>query len=149
MRSFLRSEEGVSVVEFAVVLPVMIFMLLGLIELGRYGYYAILAANAARAGVQYGAYSTGNMVDTAGITNAAKVDGENLSSWTVTTKQLCSVNGASPAACATSNGSSPPTNTIYYVEVQVSGTYNPLISYPGIPKNVPISGSATMRVAYQ
>lgn len=144
-----RSERGVSLVEFAIVLPVMILMFVGLIEVGRYAYYAILAANAARAGVQYGAQNTGTAIDTTGITNAALADGENLSSWTVTTKHLCSVSGGALAPCGALNGSSPPSNTIYYVQVQVSGTYNPLLNYPGIPKNVPISGSALMRVIYQ
>jgi hypothetical protein len=40
-------------------------------------------------------------------------------------------------------------DTIYYVQVQVSGTFNTLLNYPGIPDPVPISGSATMRVATQ
>jgi len=144
-----RSERGVSLVEFAIVLPLMIFMLMGLIEFGRYAFYSILAANAARAGVQYGAQSTGNMVDTTGITNAALADGQNLPSWNVTVKQLCSVGGAAPATCATSNGSTPPTNTIYYVQVQVSGTYNSLLRYPGLPASVSVSGSSLMRVIYQ
>jgi len=52
---FLRSDRGTSLVEFAIVLPVLMFLLVGLSEFGRFGYYAILAANAARAGVQYGA----------------------------------------------------------------------------------------------
>ncbi|MBV8344093.1 MAG: pilus assembly protein [Candidatus Eremiobacteraeota bacterium] len=146
--SLTRCERGTSLVEFAIVLPIMIFMFLGFVELGRYGYYAILAANAARAGVQYAVQSPGTALDTAGVTNAARADGENLSSWIVTTKQLCSVKGAAPTQCTIGTGS-PPANTIYYVQVQVSGTYRSLLSYPGIPTNVPISGSAMMRVAFQ
>jgi Flp pilus assembly protein TadG len=144
-----RSERGTSLVEFAIVLPVMIFMFLGVVELGRYGYYAILAANAARAGVQYAVQSTGTAVDTAGITNAARADGENLASWTVTVKQFCAVNGAAPTQCTISNGSPPAPNTIYYIQVQVGGTYKSLLNYPGIPTNVPVLGSAMMRVAFQ
>ncbi|HEY6326355.1 MAG TPA: TadE/TadG family type IV pilus assembly protein [Candidatus Cybelea sp.] len=141
--------SGTSLVEFAIVLPVMLFLLVGLIEVGRYAYYGILAANAARAGVQYGAQDTGRAIDTAGITNAARIDGQNLSTWTVTTKHLCSFSGGAPAPCSVSSGSSPPSNTIYYVAVQVSGTYKSLLNYPGIPTNVPVSGSAMMRVVYQ
>jgi Flp pilus assembly protein TadG len=144
-----RSEKGTSLVEFAVVLPVMIFLVMGLIEVGRYAYFGILAANAARAGVQYGAQDTTKMLDTPGIQSAALADGENLSSWTVQATPLCSVNGAAPTQCPSASGSVPPTNTTYYVSVRVYGTYNSLLHYPGIPTNVPISGSALMRVIYQ
>jgi Flp pilus assembly protein TadG len=154
-RSTPRSECGTSLIEFAFVAPVIIFLLLGMIELGRFGYFAILAANAARAGAQYGAQDLMTAYDTAGITNAAVQDGQNLTNWTtnggaVTVNQLCAVNGGTLHVCGLSiGGPGAPQNTIYYVQVQVQGEFNSLLNYPGLPSSLPISGSATMRVATQ
>lgn len=137
-------------IEFALVAPILSLLLMGTIEIGRFTYFSILAANAARAGAQYGAQNVTTAGDTAGITNAATLDGQSLSNWSggITPTVLCSVSGAAPAACS-SSGSGPPTNTIYYVRVQVTGTFNTLLHYPLLPAHLPVSGSATMRVASQ
>jgi Flp pilus assembly protein TadG len=137
-------------IEFALVAPILSLLLMGTVEIGRFGYFAILAANAARAGAQYGAQNVTTAGDTAGITSAATQDGQSLANWSggVTPTVLCSVSGGAPAACV-SGGSGPPTNTIYYVRVQVTGTFNTLLRYPLLPAHLPISGSATMRVASQ
>ncbi len=147
-QKLVRSEAGTSMVEFAILAPVFVFLLIGLIEVGRFAYFGILAANAARAGAQYGAQTLSTAADTAGITSAAKQDGQNLSAWSVSPNHLCSINGAAPAPCP-SPGATPPANTIYYVQVQVSGQFHSLLSYPGIPSAPTISGSAIMRVANQ
>ena len=149
-----RAESGASLVEFAVFAPLFAFLLVGLIEIGRFMFFSILAANAARAGAQYGAQDLTTAYDTNGITSAAAQDGQNLSNWTapgggITVQQLCAVNGAAPAPCATSGNAGPPQNTIYYVRVQVTGVFQTLLNYPGIPNNVPISGGSMMRVITQ
>jgi Flp pilus assembly protein TadG len=145
-RLFPQSDSGTAMVEFAIIVPVFVLLLIGLIEVGRFAYFGILASNAARAGVQYGAQNTTTAEQTTAIRNAALQDGQNLSNWQITPTVLCSVNGAAPAACT---GTGVPVNTIYYVQVQVSGTFSSLLNYPGIPHSVPINGSAIMRVANQ
>jgi Flp pilus assembly protein TadG len=145
--SLRRSESGTSMIEFALVLPVLVFLMIGLIEVGRYTFFGILAANAARAGVQYGAQDLYHAQDTSGMKNAALADGQNLTQWTATPSYLCSVNGGSLQTCNTS--SIPPSGTVYYVKVAVSGSFRSLLNYPGIPNNVPINGSAVMRVINQ
>lgn len=154
MRSLVRSDSGTSLIEFAIVLPVLALLLVGLIDVGRFGYYSILAANAARAGAQYGMQNLETAYDSPGIASAAEADGQNLPNWTasggsVTVAQLCAPLGAAPQTCATPWGSSPPEGTIYYIQVQVTGTFAPLITYPGLPSQLPVSGSATVRVARQ
>jgi Flp pilus assembly protein TadG len=148
LKAALRSESGTSLIEFALVAPVLIFMLIGLIEVGRYAYFSIVAANAARAGVQYGAQSLTTAQDTAGMASAALQDGQNIASFTASPAPLCSENGGTLQTCTT-NGAAPTAGTVYYVKVQVYGTFKSLLSYPGIPTNVPISGSAIMRVISQ
>jgi len=132
-------------VEFALVLPVFLFLLIGLIEVGRYMRLAILASHAARAAVQYGAQSTFTAADTNGMINAATQDAENLSNWHVYPTHICMTNGA----IVTCPAGQPSSTSAYYVQVEVTGTFTSLLNYPGIPTNIPITSTAVMRLASQ
>jgi Flp pilus assembly protein TadG len=144
LRKLARSEAGASLVEFAIMAPVMIFLLIGLIEVGRYTYFAILAANAARAGVSYGAQNAITAFDNTGMQNAALQDAQNISNFTATPNHFCSSDGVTVSACPSGTGPTPP--LYYYVQVTTTGTFSSLFNYPGIPNHIPISGSAVMRV---
>ena len=82
-------------IEFALILPVLALLLIGVIEIGRFTYFSVLAANAARAGAQYGAQGPTTAGDSTGMIAAATQDGQSLSNWTgnVTANELCSVSG--------------------------------------------------------
>ena len=137
-----RSEEGVALVEFAVVLPLLALLLFGVIDFGRYAYSAIVAANAARAGVEYGAQNLVTAADTTGQQNAALADAQNLPSLTATPSAPFCMSGGAVVACTASGAS-------YYVQVDTSGTFKPWVKWPLLPATVTVSGSATMRVEQQ
>jgi Flp pilus assembly protein TadG len=145
LRELVRLEKGASIIEFAVMAPVLSFLLIGIIEVGRFMYFGVLAANAARAGVQWGAQNLSTADNAAGMTYAAAQDGQNLSNWTITSSYFCTLNGT-VTACATS---SVPSGEIYYVQVSATGSFYSLFQYPGIPRSVPVSGTAVMRVVSQ
>ncbi|MFZ1016669.1 MAG: TadE/TadG family type IV pilus assembly protein [Candidatus Cybelea sp.] len=151
IRRLKRSESGTSFIEFAIVAPFLIFLVIGLIELGRYTYFSILAAHAARAAVAFGGQNLSTALDAGGMTQAATTDAASLPNWTgnIAPNYLCSVNGGALGRCPASPGAVAPINTVYYVQVTVTGEYNTLLNYPGIPNNVWVSGSATMRVGGQ
>ena len=48
-----RSDEGQSLVELALALPILLLLLLGLADFGRAFYYTTIISNAARAGAAY------------------------------------------------------------------------------------------------
>jgi Flp pilus assembly protein TadG len=149
MKNLVRCNRGTSMIEFALVAPMLIFLFMGLVEVGRYTNFAIMAANAARAGVQYGAQNLTTAQDNAGMENAALNDAQNVGNFgTPTAQHLCSVSGGALETCSSSSGP-PAANTVYFVEVNVTGTFKPLLTYPGIPSSVPVSGNAIMRVADQ
>jgi Flp pilus assembly protein TadG len=148
MRRRIRDSKGSAIVEFAVVAPFLAFLLLGLIDVGRYTYDGILAAHAARAAVQYGAQNLVTAADTTGMKSAAAQDAQNLSNWSVTVTPMCN-NNASMSACPVNSTMAVSANMIYYVQVTVTGTFNPLIAYPGIPTKIPVSATTTMRVDSQ
>jgi Flp pilus assembly protein TadG len=142
---FARCQSGTSMVEFALVLPVFLFLLIGMVETGRYMYLAILASHAARAGAQYGAQSNFTASDTAGMANAAVQDGQGLANWKVTPKIFCMNNGVL-TTCPTGQ---PGSTIAYYVQVQVTGMFTSLLNYPGVPTNIPITSTAVMRLGSQ
>jgi Flp pilus assembly protein TadG len=147
-----HAQRGTAMVELAVTLPMLAMLMIGLIEVGRYTYYAIMAAHAARAAVQYGAQNLITAADTTGMKNAALADGQNLSQWTITPIHSCATNGTT-SPCPQSNATSVSPSLVYFVQVTVTGTFKPLMGYPGLPghgtSGVPITATATMRVNTQ
>lgn len=150
--SLVSCDRGTSVVEFAVLAPVLAFLLTGLIDVGRYTYYGIIAAHAARSGVQYGAQNLATAADAAadgpGTTGAAAADAQSISKFSVQSSVVCTLNGQSSPCPASNSGSAPPSGLVYFVKVQVTGAFSPLIAYPGIP-SLPVAATATMRVVDQ
>jgi Flp pilus assembly protein TadG len=133
----------------ALLLPVLLLTLIGIIEIGRFAYYSILVANAARAGAQYGAQSLITAADTAGIQSAASNDGQNLAALTITSQQKCGCTGAAlaaaPAGCP-ATACTAPAHPLVYVQVTVSGTFASLFHYPGIPPSITVNSTELMRV---
>ena len=73
----LRLPSGQSLLEVALLTPMLLALLLGVIEMGRYSYISILVGSAARAGAAYGAQNLAQSADGAGIQTAAKNDFQN------------------------------------------------------------------------
>lgn len=68
----LRSEDGQSLVELALTIPLLVLMLMGMAELGQICYGAINVSNAAKAAAQYAAQDSTTAGDTAGMLLAAQ-----------------------------------------------------------------------------
>ena len=137
------AERGQTLVEMALVIPMLLLLLLGIIEIGRYAELSILVANAARAGVQYGAQNLATAGDFNGIELAAKNDGDNVPGLTVQMPVIqCGCSGqASPGAtCPAACGA--PGSALVYVQVKTNGNFNALFGFPGIPATIVVNGSA-------
>jgi Flp pilus assembly protein TadG len=139
----------------------LLLLALGVIEIGRYAYIAILVGNAARAGAAFGSQSHAQAGQQNNIATAAKNDYQNNgqdptklnvsstfscgcdSGGTVTpspigTNATCFVTGA--PSC--SGGG----HWVVTVSVTASGNYNSLFNYPGIPSSIAMSRLSQMRV---
>jgi|HubBroStandDraft_3_1064219.scaffolds.fasta_scaffold344158_1 Flp pilus assembly protein TadG len=150
-------QSGQSLVEVALLTPILLALLVGGIELGRYAYISILVGNAARAGAAYGAQSLPQSVDTTDIQTAADNDfqnnGQNINTLTVTSTTSCGCdNGGTTtsAVCSTASNTTAGTcaagHWVVMVSVTASGTFNSLFSYPGIPSSITVTRTSTLRV---
>jgi Flp pilus assembly protein TadG len=72
-----RDDEGQSLVELGVLIPLLLIIVLGAIDFGRAYYAYISVTNAARAGAQYASASNANAANNPGIT-AARGAGDRL-----------------------------------------------------------------------
>jgi Flp pilus assembly protein TadG len=139
-----RSRNGHSMVEMAVVAPVLALMLVIGTDFGRLYYTNIEVANAARAGAQYGSQSLIAAADSPGMSTAAKTDASNLTGLSVNAKQCTCMTSTSVAACNASYCTNNPQAT--FVEVDTQTTFHTILNYPGVPSSIALTGKAIMRV---
>ena len=147
-RSLGRADSGSALAEIALVLPLLVLVLLGLIEVGRFGNYTILVGNAARAGVQYGAQNTVTAADVAGMQNSAKSDGQNITGLTATASSFCKCSDGTASTCLATD--CPTSHRIIYVQVLTSATVPSLTNSSVLPvplRSIAVQGKAVMRVA--
>jgi Flp pilus assembly protein TadG len=153
------SERGQSLIELALLTPVLLMLVIGIVEMGRYASFGILVSNAARAGAQYGAQSLTKAADTTGIT--AAYNNECASADTVTCPALnpptiatvCGCDNAGTISTMASCSSTCANHVVVSVQVKAKGTFNPLFNYTpplfghlSIPQ-ITITSTATQRVA--
>jgi len=140
-----RHSRGQSAVELALIIPLLLTSLLVAVELGRLFYLSIAIANAARAGVQYGAQNLTTANDNSGMKLAAVADAPSVPSMTTTAVHFCKCSDGSASTCLVTDCSS--THRLLYVQVNTTAPYQPMMNYPGVPTAMTLHGAAVMRVA--
>jgi Flp pilus assembly protein TadG len=143
-----EKRAGTATVELAVLLPLLLLLALGAVDFGRVFYMSVEVANAARAGVQYGAQNVVTSTDYQGMVNAAKNDAADIPSMTATATRWCICSGGSNTFDCSQNPclDSEPSVPEIYVQVNTQATFNTLMNYPGIPSSITLSKVAYMRV---
>jgi Flp pilus assembly protein TadG len=73
MRRILRSQKGQDLVEFALILPILVLLLAGIVDLGRAFHSYIVIANASREGARYASHfpSDATAIKQAAVNEAA------------------------------------------------------------------------------
>jgi len=153
----LTSESGQSVLELALLTPLLLALLIGLIELGRYAYISILVGNAARAGAAYGAQTLAQSADTTGIRRTADNDfqnnGQNVSSLAITSSVSCGCDNGGTIAAAACNGKGAGLcgsgHWVVLLTVEAKGTFNSLFSFVPSLNSITVDRTCAMRVTQQ
>ncbi len=141
-----RYQAGQALVEMAVLTPLLLLLVIGIIELGRLAYYAIEVSNAARAGVQYGSQNLVTADDNAGMQLAGQQDAPDITGLAATATHYCACASGGGSTCLSTDCPSPD-HRLVYVQVNTTGTLQTLFNYPGIGSSFTVSGHAVMRVA--
>ena len=147
-----RREAGAALIEFVILVPFLTLLLLGLVETGRYAYFAVVVGNAVKAGLQYGSQNGATALDSAGISSAVSADGANtLAALVATSATTCECwNGTS--STATSCSPTPVCtfgHPVEYLTVTATGNAHALFDYYLLPSTLRVTASATQRIVEQ
>ncbi|HKO13305.1 MAG TPA: TadE/TadG family type IV pilus assembly protein [Acidobacteriaceae bacterium] len=149
-RRFLSANSGQSLIETALTLSLLILLLAAAVDFGRAYYLLIELKSAAHAGAIYGSqYPT----DTNGMKAIASSNATNLTnvSFTPTASWGCECDDGSSATLATGSplACSTPSctggNLVYYVVVNTTASFSPMLPWPGIPSTMNLSETVEMR----
>jgi Flp pilus assembly protein TadG len=148
-------QAGVALAEFALTVPILAMLLVGLVEFGRLAYFTIEVSNAAHAGAEYGALPN-NAGDFAGMQTVATNDGANgISALIPQAGNVCACwNGTTetpspPTAAVCRQPCAGGARQVTYVQVSVTGVIRPIFNYGalGLPASWNVVRVATIRAA--
>jgi Flp pilus assembly protein TadG len=145
------SERGQSAVELAIIVPVLALMLVAIADFGRVFFISVAVNNAARAGAQYGSQTNTTAADFAGMVSEAQADGANIPNFGTPTASECTCGTANPPtnpACSTISSTycADASSKAVYVTVNTSATFHTILTYPGVPSSMTLTGQAIMQV---
>ena len=138
---FITEERGQSLVELALTLPIMVFVLIGGADLGRAYALQLAVQNGARAGAEAAAIDsspTAALAEARARDEMARTPGMDSTAPTVTVnfKQSDGV-----TSCLTT----PTVANPCFVTVRVIHTFNTVIPWPLIPNTATFDRATTMR----
>jgi TadE-like protein len=142
-RSLVDRRDGSAAVEFALIMPIAVAMLVLTFDLGSGGYVKACIESAAQAGTTYVEAHGWSQL---GIVRAVR-EATNLPSVGVQAVLSCGCIAGTDIVDVPC-GSTCPTGAAAgtYVRVTASSVYTPLIPYPGIARSMTLSASSIVRV---
>lgn len=144
--SFLKKADGVAAVEFALIAPILILMVVGIYDFGMYMNTTMRMESSARAVAEY-IFQGGDEdnieadVIMGGSLNLSETDRQNLN---VETEFICECNEGASISCDSYCGAGDYRRR--YLEVNMSMGHRTLIPYPGLPNPMSVNGSVRLQV---
>jgi Flp pilus assembly protein TadG len=142
LQSLRNQEQGSTLLEVALITPVLALLMVGAVDFGRGYYVAMEVSSAAEAGALYGVQNT---TDTSGMAAAATLDAKDVPGLGVNASYGCECSDGSNAVANCTSTPSCPANVVKYVEVDTTATYSPILEYPGVPSSFALTGKGRMR----
>ncbi len=142
------NEKAQGLVEFALILPILLLLIIGIVEFGRFLFFYSSVTSASREAARYGAAvgevgDVNRYADCDGIRNAARRAGTfaNLEDGDITIEYD---RGMTPtiASCPPS----VPINLADRIVVSVSKEFQPIVAFVNIPFNFPVNSTTARTI---
>ncbi len=144
-RQWRREQNGSAQIEFALMFPVMLVMLLGAINFGVILMQDIRVVDSARAGAEYGMLRA-HTTDLTGIQNVAKASAAGIPNYAVTAVNYCSCFNGTAISCGSYTACGVYGLPNVYVKVTSTATLPLLSSH--LPVSINVQSVALVRTAW-
>ena len=135
-------QRGIATVEFALVAPLIMLLLAGVLDFSLLLRTATTATDAARAGAEYGSRGVLASVDLSGMEAAARNAAPGLTGMTASAARSCMCKDGSAVGCT---GTCPSGALQVYVKVTTQVATHTVFDYSGVSIPGTVSASASMR----
>jgi Flp pilus assembly protein TadG len=153
LRALARDRDGVSAIELAICLPLLVGMLVPMIDLGMGAYMKMQLANAVHAGAEYAAkHGFDQTAIESAVTNATAMSGiqpdqpaapAEVCHCVDTSGSYPVLDGGSAAPCT---GACASGTMGTYVVVNAQASYSLLFPYPGLTNPVTLTAQSVVRI---
>jgi len=134
--------RAIATMEFALVAPLLMLLLAGVLDFAMLLRTATCAASAARAGTEYGSRSASAALDYAGMEATALNSAPGVTGMTAAATRSCVCGDGSQVDCS---GSCESGNMLIYVQVSTQVPARTVFHYPGLNFSNLVTSQATMR----
>ncbi len=148
LQRFLCSERGISAVEFGLIVPVLVLLMLGAFDFAQGFREKQRLVNAAQAGAQYAAQNR-DFVDIpiADVEQRVRdTAADATDALEVAARYYCVCPAGGPEVACNSSCGEPPRPPRRLVEVDVQYAVDLLFGYPGIQDPFPLQATTVMQV---
>lgn len=128
-----KSSRGQSIIEFAIVLPVLLLLVMGVIDFGRVYFAYVSVTNGARNGAEHASHGVGAVADTDAIREAVLADTSDLLNTSETNPQVTVTTGTDAYGGV-------------YADVTVNYTYGTIFPWPGLPDSINLARTVRARI---
>jgi Flp pilus assembly protein TadG len=136
-----RTRSGNAAVEFALIAPVAMLMLVGVTDYGMAVYDRMQLSSAVRAGIQYAMHHSANPATIEQVVmSALTID---HSAVTVTAAQVCECPGGAAAECDETCADGARRT---FIRIDATQQHDALFTYPGISNPTTLQAQAFVRI---
>jgi len=136
-----RARSGNAAVEFALIAPVAMLMLVGVTDYGMAVYDRMQLSSAVRAGIQYAMHHSADPATIEQVVmSALTIDHAAV---TVTAAQVCECPGGAAAECDESCPDGPRRT---FIRIDATQQHDALFDYPGISNPTTLQAQAFVRI---
>jgi len=137
-----NGQRAIATIEFALVAPLLMLLLAGVLDFAMLLRTATCAADAARAGSAYGSVSASASLDYAGMQTAALNAAPGVTGMTATASRSCKCTDGTAVSCS---GSCSDGKLLVYVQVTTQAAAHTIFNYSALNFSSQVTGQASMR----
>lgn len=147
--NFIKDSSGIAAVEFALIAPILLTLLIGTIDIGMYLNDKMKLEAVARASAEYLIVSRDEDTVVENVV-APYYDGQGDPNWeaslTVTSEFVCECEGGVAVECTLGVCEDAGDYKRRFYDVSINKTHDTLFVYPGFAATIELEGTARMQL---